>query len=88
MKKITELLTAKHITIDGHSVSAIKNVKTGEFTLCLKFESGGPIISGKTLEEATEKFKEALMLSKAAKKLMNFKETGKFFTEENEKKKK
>ena len=50
----------------------------GLIVMCLKNEKGGPIISGYDFEEVKQKFEEALNLSISIKKLMTFKEKGRF----------
>ena len=46
--------------IEGFEVMKVINPDSGHVTLCLKNEKGGPIITGKNIIEAKEKFKEAI----------------------------
>ena len=60
----------------GYKVGKIES--EDGLTMFLEDMSGGPIISGKDEKETIVKFKEALGLAIAVKKLTNFKHTGKF----------
>ena len=63
--------------INGYDSIMTEDVEEKLFTMsCL--ERGGAIIVGKTKEDCLEKFKEAMNLAVAVKKLMTFSETGHF----------
>jgi predicted RNase H-like HicB family nuclease len=63
--------------IEGYPSIMVEDKEEGLFTMtCLG--KGGAIIVGKTKEECLENFKEAMGLSVAIAKLMEFERTGTF----------
>ena len=60
----------------GYKVTKVES--EDGLTMFLEDMGGGPIISGRDEKKVVAKFKEALNLAIAVKKLTNFKATGKF----------